>query len=96
MNPRFEWDRNKRAGNLRKHGVDFSEAMTVFMDPFAYTIEDEARSVTERREVIIGHSENNRLLLVGFTERNEGVIRIFSAREATKKERRDYEEDASF
>ncbi len=69
--------------------------MTVFADPLAYTIEDESHSVLERREILIGHSESNRLLVVGFTERSNGVIRIFSAREATRRERRDYEEKPS-
>ncbi len=95
MSLRFDWDRTKAAANFRKHGVSFSEAITVFMDPLAYTIEDVAHSGSERREVII-HSANDRLLLVGFTERSEELIRVFSAREATRKERRDHEESANF
>ncbi|HEV2350052.1 MAG TPA: BrnT family toxin [Terriglobia bacterium] len=95
MDFQFEWDRHKAKANLRKHEVSYTEALTVFMDPLAYTIEDAVHSETETREVIIGHSSEDRLLLVGFTQRAEDVIRIFSAREATRKERRDYEENAN-
>jgi hypothetical protein len=65
---------------------------TVFNDPLARIFDDEWHSTRERREIIIGHSTQGRLLLVCFTEKSEGVIRIFSARPATKKERKDYEE----
>ena len=92
----FEWDHNKAEANFRKHGVEFEEAMTVFADPLAYIILDELHSAAEIREIIIGHSSDLRLLFVGFTQRTEDRIRIFSAREATKKERRDYEENANF
>jgi len=94
MNLRFEWDRNKAASNLKKHQVSFDEASTVFDDPLAYLFDDEDHSVDERREVIIGHSILKRVVLVCFTERAEAMIRIFSARLATKKERKDYEENA--
>lgn len=87
---RFEWDDKKAASNVRKHGVSFEEAKTVFSDRLAYIFDDEANSIYEEREIIIGHSFNNRLLIVCFTERAD-TIRIFNARKATKEERKDYE-----
>ena len=70
----------------------FEEAATVFADPLAAIFDDEAHSVAEQREIIIGHSAETRLLLVSFTER-AGAIRIISARRATKRERQDYEKN---
>ena len=96
MSLQFEWDKQKAASNLRKHRVSFDEASTVFDDPLAQIFDDEDHSIGERREIIIGHSILDRLLLVYFTERAEDHIRIFSARLTTKKERKDYEEDTSF
>ena len=92
MSLEFEWDEDKAASNRHKHGVTFEEAATVFADPLAAIFDDEAHSQEEQREIIIGHSAEDHLLLVSFTER-AGVIRIISARPATKKERRDYEEN---
>jgi uncharacterized protein len=89
----FEWDTSKAASNLNKHGVSFFEAQTVFDNPLAFIFEDEAHSITEHREIIIGHSDRNRLLLVSFTER-PNAIRIISARLVTRKEREDYEQNA--
>jgi len=89
----FEWDRKKAASNLRKHEVSFDEASTVFDDPLARIFDDESHSESERREVIIGHSVTGRLLALCFTERLEDVIRIFSARPSTGRERKDYEEN---
>ena len=86
----FEWDDDKAASNLETHEVSFEEAATVFRDPFAMIFDDEAHSLEEQREIIIGHSTRNRLLLVCFTERGD-KLRIFSARPATRKERQDYE-----
>jgi uncharacterized DUF497 family protein len=91
--PIFEWDERKAAINFKKHGVSFDEAETVFRDPLACIFDDEWHSTDERREIIIGHSDRNRLLIVCFTERALEVIRIFSSRPATKKERKDYEEN---
>jgi uncharacterized DUF497 family protein len=88
----FEWDAQKAETNRTKHGVSFEEAATVFGDPLAAIFDDETHSADEQREIIIGHSDQNRLLLVSFTERAER-IRIISARRATKRERRDYEEN---
>lgn len=92
MSLEFEWDEDKAAGNRRKHRVSFEEAASVFADPLAAIFEDEAHSEDEPREIIVGHSSANRLLLVSFTER-AGAVRIISARVATKRERRDYEEN---
>lgn len=86
----FEWDPAKAASNFRKHGVSFDEASTVFADPFARIFDDPAHSDRESRELIIGHSSPNRLLVVSFTERS-AAVRLISVRSATKRERRDYE-----
>ena len=90
VNLQFAWDDDKAASNLEKHGVSFEEAAIVLRDPFALIFGDEAHSIEERREIIIGHSTRNRLLLVCFTERGD-TLRLFSARPATRKERQDYE-----
>jgi uncharacterized DUF497 family protein len=92
MKLEFDWDERKAASNEKKHGVTFDEATTVFYDPLAVIFDDEAHSEGEQREIIIGHSARNRLLLVCFTERHE-VIRLISARLATRRERQDYEEN---
>jgi uncharacterized protein len=92
MDLQFEWDKDKAASNLKKHGVAFEDAATVFADPLGAIFDDEVHSDEEQREIIIGHSADNQLLLVCFTER-EGAIRLISARRATKRERRDYEEN---
>ena len=91
MDLSFEWDPDKAALNIQKHDVAFEEASSVFGDPLAYIFADELHSIDEVREIIIGHSVSNRLLLVSFTERS-GTIRIISARQATRKERKDYED----
>jgi uncharacterized DUF497 family protein len=93
MQLQFEWDRRKAETNLQKHGVSFWEAQTVFLDPLAFIFDDELHSVDELREIIIGHSSDGHLLLVCFTEREPGVVRIISARRATNRERNDYEEN---
>ena len=90
----FEWDKSKAAANFKKHKVTLDEASTVFSDPLARIFDDPEHSAEERREIIVGHSILSRLLLVCFTEREANVIRIFSARQATRKERQDYEENA--
>jgi uncharacterized DUF497 family protein len=87
---RFEWDEEKATTNRRKHGVSFEEAKTVFADPLAAIFDDEHHSAGERREILVGHSGENRLLLVFFTKRPQ-TVRIFSARPATRQEQRDYE-----
>ncbi len=92
MSLKFEWDRRKAAANFSKHRVPFEEALTVFADPLARIFDDEGHSIEEEREIIIGHSVKRRLLVVCFAARGESV-RIFSARKATRRERRDYEEN---
>jgi len=92
MGVKFEWDLKKSALNLSEHGVSFEEALTVFADPLAKIFDDESHSIGEQREIVIGHSVNQNLLLVCFTAEEES-IRIFSAREATRRERKDYEEN---
>lgn len=88
----FEWDKQKVKINIEKHKVNFNEAITVFDDVLAKIFNDEWNSFGENRELIIGLSKNNRLLVVSFTERANGVVRIISARLATSKERKDYEQ----
>ena len=87
---RFEWDAKARA-NLRKHGVSFEEASTVFYDELAATGADPDHSVGEARFVTFGVSSDNRLLVVSHADRGD-TIRIISARTATPPERRIYEE----
>jgi uncharacterized DUF497 family protein len=89
--PTFEWDPAKAAANLLQHGVSFEEAATVFEDPLAKLHDDPDHSGTERRDIIVGHSVEGRLLLVSFTDRGSN-IRLISARPVTRLERRDYEE----
>jgi len=92
---RFEWDKRKARSNLRKHGVSFDEASTVFDDPSALIFPDDDHSEAEERELIIGYSVARRLLIVGFTERTEEILRLISARGVTRKERQTYEEHRS-
>lgn len=89
--PTFGWDAAKAAENLKKHGVSFEEAATVFQDPLAKIHADPDHSGSERRSILIGHSSQSRLVLVSFTERGS-KIRLISARLATRVERHDYEE----
>jgi uncharacterized DUF497 family protein len=92
MSLRFEWDTAKATANSRKHGVGFDEASTVFSDPLAVIFDDDRHSQEEHREIMIGHSIKDRLLVVAFTERRATLVRIISARKATKRERAEYEE----
>ena len=91
MKPRFEWNPDKADRNLCKHGISFEEAGTVFDDPLFITVLDEEHSVDEERYITLGLSVTGRLLLIAHTDR-QGTIRIISARKATKRERRFYEE----
>jgi hypothetical protein len=91
---RFEWDPEKAASNVRKHGISFDEAVTVFKDPLAFIFDDTTHSEYEHREIIIGTSTVRRMILVCFVERLESVVRIISARPATRQEIKDYEENA--
>lgn len=93
MKLRFEWDNRKAAANGRKHRVGFDEASTVFDDALARIFDDVEHSTDEIREIIIGNSLLERLLVVSFAEIPMKNIRIISARLATRKEREDYEEN---
>lgn len=88
----FEWDPRKAATNLRKHGVSFTEAGTVFGDELAITVPDPDHSDQEDRFITIGWSNRRRLLMVSHTDRSDH-IRIISARELTRNERKAYEEE---
>jgi uncharacterized DUF497 family protein len=88
----FEWDSAKALSNLRKHGVSFDEARTVFLDAYALHVYDGPHSWEEERFIIIGMSLRERILVVVYVERTEDVLRLISARRATARERRDYEE----
>jgi uncharacterized DUF497 family protein len=87
----FEWDKNKAAKNLSKHGVSFEEAKTVFDDPLYVDFYDPDHSEKEERYLIVGESNRRRLLIVSYTEK-EKAIRLISAREVTRSEREAYEE----
>lgn len=86
----FSWNQRKAAANLKKHGVSFGEAATVFADPLALAIDD---AVDPGRTLLLGMSERQRVLLVVHAELDESTIRIISARRATSHERRRYEEE---
>jgi uncharacterized DUF497 family protein len=85
----FEWDASKAAANVRKHGVSFREAESVFGDRNAIVLYDDNHSITEDRYISIGFSDRGRLLTVVYTER-DGKTRIISARTATKSEAEAY------
>ncbi len=87
---RFEWDPEKAKQNLKKHGVSFEEALTVFYDSLSATFDDPDHSVDEYREITVGSSSRERLIVVAHTEREES-IRIISARPATAHERKKHE-----
>ena len=88
---RFEWDLKKAQLNRRKHGVSFEEAETVFEDDFAILIDDPDHSDQEDRFVLLGLSASLRILVVSHTYRKaDDLIRIISARKATRKEREAY------
>jgi uncharacterized DUF497 family protein len=91
---KFQWDPKKAKNNLRKHDVSFEEAVTVFKDPLAFIFDDTEHSESEHREIVIGFSALSKLLLVCFVEKQGDIIRIISARKATRKEKEDYEENA--
>ena len=90
----YEWDPAKAAANLGKHRVSFEEAASVFLDPEALTFSDPDHSDEEEREITIGTSSRRRMLFVAHSERDDR-IRIISARRATRRERRQYEEGIS-
>lgn len=87
----FDWDKKKARTNLRDHKVSFQEAATVFGNLLSETFADPDHSIDEQRFIIIGHSDNGRLLFVSHTDEGE-TVRIISAREVTGAERKQYEE----
>jgi len=88
----FEWSQPKARANLKKHGVSFEEAQSVFYDDYARQFLDDEHSEDEERFILLGRSNRSRLLIVCHCERAGGdVIRIISARKATAKERKYYE-----
>ena len=91
MGYEFEWDPAKAAGNLKDHKVSFDEASTVFGDPLTMLMSDPDHSEEEERYLLLGVSVQGRLLVVSFAERPPKT-RLISAREATRRERRQYEE----
>jgi uncharacterized protein len=91
MDDLFEWNLEKADANLRKHGVSFEEAESVFSDPLSLTIPDPLHSDEENRFIITGNSNKQQLLVVVHTDRDD-KIRIISARLATPGERRKYEQ----
>ncbi|NOQ36189.1 MAG: BrnT family toxin [Methylococcaceae bacterium] len=92
---KFDWHLEKAQSNLKKHGISFEEGSSVFDDFLAYIFDDKYSSINENRELIIGYSNLNNLLVVSFTEREDGLIRIISCREATTRERKNHEQHRS-
>jgi uncharacterized protein len=88
---RFEWDPQKAAENVSNHGVSFEEAATIFFDPLSATGGDPDHSISESRFITFGLSSEGRLLVAAHADR-EDIVRIISAREATRAERKIYEE----
>jgi uncharacterized protein len=88
---RFDWDENKAVSNRSKHGVSFEEAKTIFDDPLYVDFYDPVHSEEEDRYLIVGESSQRRLLIASYTERGN-LIRLISAREVTRTERKVYEE----
>jgi len=90
----FNWDEGKEIINKKKHGISFEEAMTAFADEHAQIYNDEEHSDTEARFILIGYSEESRLLMVCHCYRDsETITRIISARKATRHERHKYEKE---
>ncbi len=87
----YEWDWDKAAGNLKKHGVAFTEAATMFLDPLAVTYQEPDHSEGEQRYITIGESTGERVIMVAHLDRGDR-IRIISARRATRKEAHEYRE----
>lgn len=87
----FEWDAAKADENRRKHGVTFDEAITAFSDPLAMLLPDPDHSIGEQRYLVLGTSSQARLVVVAVAER-QSRTRLISARRASRKERRQYEE----
>jgi len=90
----FEWNRDKAVGNARNHGVTFAEATTVFGDPLAMNKPDPSHSQDEHRFILLGQSDRYRLLVVAYAERPPRT-RLISARLASRRERKQYEESST-
>ena len=88
---KFEWDAQKADSNLKKHGVSFQEAASVFGNVLSITYPDPDHSAREQRFITVGMSQSGRVLMVAHTERKDN-IRIISARKTTRQERKYYEE----
>lgn len=88
---KFEWDDNKNQANIKKHGIDFAQAVYVFSDPFALNLPDDEHSDNEERWILLGKSLQEMVLLIVHTCREGDSIRIISARKSTKNEQRMYE-----
>jgi uncharacterized DUF497 family protein len=89
----FGWDPSKAKENLRKHGVSFEEGATIFQDTLGVTIHDPDHSIQEDRYITIGSSSTGRVMMVAHTDRY-GRTRIINARELTRKERKEYEDES--
>ena len=87
MTLKFEWDPRKAASNLSKHGVSFQEAIKALADPLARVFDDEDHSVEEQREILIGHSAKERLLVVSFTAQRASVESLVHERQRGEREK---------
>ncbi len=92
MDDLFEWNPEKAEANLKKHGISFEEAETVFSDPLSLTVPDPIHSNKENRFIITGYSDKQRQLIVVHTDRDD-KIRIISARLAMPSEKKKYEQE---
>jgi len=90
MRLNFEWDRRKAVFNIKKHGVSFEEAATAFGNPLSVTIHDPKHSDDEDRFLLLGETQDKKLVVVAHTDRKD-TIRLINARTATRQEREDYE-----
>ncbi len=90
MGLKFEWDRRKSILNIKKHGVSFEDAATAFGDPLSVTIHDPKHSNDEDRFLLLGETQDKKLVVVAHTDRKD-TIRLINARPATRQERKDYE-----
>ena len=90
MGLKFEWDRRKSVLNIKKHGVSFEDAATAFGDPLSVTIHDPKHSDDEDRFLLLGETQDKKLVVVAHTDRKD-TIRLINARPATRQERKDHE-----
>ena len=90
MGLKFEWDRRKAVLNIKKHGVSFEDAATAFGDPLSVTIHDPKHSDDEDRFLLLGETQDKKLVVVAHTDRKD-TIRLINARPATRQERKDHE-----